>query len=484
MKAILPCISLLVLISPAFSQLDSLWSYTYGGRYSESCCTLIQTADQGFALAGDITVSPYRHFQLIKTDSAGNQDWIKSYGALRYSYYCYSAIQTLDDGFVLVGASYTPGGESDYDYLLIRTDSDGDTLWSKKYGGTGGDYCSSVIQTPDSGFVLAGYSWSFGAGYSDAWLLKVSSNGDSIWSVTFGDIYNDYCNSMIFTKDSCIVFAGEFLYPDSSGMQDFWLVKIDNSGRLIWSRTYDVGELDMTRSVIQTADSGFVIVGSISPIENFDADWLVLKTNSTGDSLWSQTFGGSENDYCNSVIQTADGGFMLAGDTWSFSRGYSDTWLIETDTYGDSLWSKTFGGTNSDDCRSLVQTNDNCLALAGGTNSFGEGDYDFWLLKVGQLEVVHGNNIANSPGRFELRNIFPNPFNSTVKITINLPYQTNVTLNIYNITGKQVATLIKGELSPGIHTASWNPENLASGIYFAKLIWGTDAMTRKITLIR
>jgi len=259
-----------------------------------------------------------------------------------------------------------------------------DSLWSARFGGVGRDQCHSATQSPDGGYVLAGYTESFGAGNRDFWLVKAGSGGDSLWSRTFGGRDWDRCMTVQATSDGGYILAGETASL-GVGSRDFWLVKTDSLGSELWNNTFGGSLDDGCFCVEQTSDGGYILAGYTWSYGSGSSDFWLVKTNSLGDSLWSRTFGGSAWDACNSVQQTVDGGYILGGNTYSYSAGSSDFWLVKTNGDGDSLWSCTFGGTARDECLSVVQTSDGGYALAGYTDSFGAGEGDFWLVKTDSL---------------------------------------------------------------------------------------------------
>jgi hypothetical protein len=256
------------------------------------------------------------------------------------------------------------------------------TEWNKTYGGANIDAAWSMIQTSDGGYALAGYTESFGAGGQDSWLIKTDSVGNMIWSQTYGGANNDEAWSVIQTSDGGYALAG---YTESfgAGHRDFWLVKTDSVGNMIWNKTYGGAGDDQAYSVIQTSDGGYALAGVGSD------DFLLIKTDSVGNIIWGKFYGGADFDAAWSMIQTSDGGYALAGLTESFGAGGQDSWLIKTDSVGNVVWSQTYGGANGDAALSVIQTSDGGYALAGGTASFGAGMVDFWLVKVapeGQYE--------------------------------------------------------------------------------------------------
>ena len=365
---------------------ELLWSQTYGGEGTDECQVVIQTADGGFALAGDSESfgAGREDFWLVKADENGDSLWSRTYGGEDWDG-CNSVIQTADSGFALAG--YTESfGEGGVDFWLIRTDENGDSLWSRTYGGEGTDECQVVIQTADGGFALAGNTESFGAGSREFWLVKTDENGDSLWSRTYGGESYERCESIIQTVDGGFALAGS-THSFGAGGIDFWLIKTDENGDSLWSRTYGNELYNNCYTMIQTADGGFALVGLIGTVEAQTWDFWIVRTNENGDSLWSRTYGGEGLDVCFSIIQNADGGFFLEGIASSLGAE-GQSCLIRTNEHGDSLWSRTYGGEDGGCGFSIIQTADGGFALAGYTTSFGAGDADFWLIRLGPEEEM------------------------------------------------------------------------------------------------
>jgi len=305
--------------------------------------------------------------------------WSRTYGGSGFDY-CMSLLPTADGGYALAGHTNSFGA-GDTDFWLLRTDENGDSLWSHTYGGLGEDYCYSLIQTADGGFALAGETHSFGAEEENFWLLRTNENGDSLWSRVYGSSGHDGCQSLIQTMDGGFALAG-WTNSFGSGRLDFWLVRTDENGDSLWSRTFGGEDHDLCTSLVQTADGGFALAGDTWSFGAGGYDFWLIRTSENGDSLWSHTYGGLDVDRCCSLVQTADRGYALVGWTDSFGAGISDSWLVRTDENGDSLWSRTYGGESGDGGYSLIQTSDVGFALAGGTYSFGAGGNDFWLVRT------------------------------------------------------------------------------------------------------
>jgi len=353
------------------------WSQTYGGTSDDSAYSLVQTWDGGYAIAGStysygVGTPTYSNFWVVKTDSAGVKQWNKTYGGTGEDV-AYSLVQTWDGGYAIAGAG---GG----DFWLVKTDSAGNIQWNQTYGGTGGDVAYSLVQTSDGGYALAGYTTSYGVGDYDFWLVKTDSAGNIQWNQTYGGTSDDYALSVVQTSDGGYALAG---YTTSYGVgdYDFWLVKTDSAGNVLWSQIYGGTSDDYALSVVQTGDGGYALAGFTWSYGAGSSDFWLVKTDSAGNVLWSKTYGGTGIDVARSVVQTGDWGYALAGITISFGAGSSDFWLVKTDSAGNVLWSKTYGGTHSDFAYSLIQTGDWGYALAGITISYGAGGRDFWLVK-------------------------------------------------------------------------------------------------------
>ena len=303
----------------------------------------------------------------------------QTYGGVNCDH-AYSMVQTSDGGYALAG--YTESyGAGFSDFLLIKTDAYGTLQWSQTYGGADNEIAYSMIQTLDGGYALAGYTASYGAGKYDLWLVKTDSAGNPQWNRTYGGADYDYAYSLAQTSDEGYAIAG---HTDSygAGDDDFWLVKTDASGILQWSRTYGGTNNNYAHSMVQTSDGGYALAGYAESYTADDPNFWLVKTDSAGNLQWNQTYGGAVYDYAYSVVQTNDGGYALAGLTDSYGAGGYDFWLVKTDSIGNPQWNQTYGGASYEIAYSMVQTSDNGYALAGFSASFGAGKYDFWLVKT------------------------------------------------------------------------------------------------------
>jgi hypothetical protein len=361
------------------------WSQTYGGSGDEYAFSVVQANDGGYALAGftDSSGAGGFDFYLVKTDSAGNLNWSQTYGGSGDDF-AYSLVKTTDGGYALAG--YTSSyGAGYYDFYLVKTDSADNEQWYKTYGGAGDDEARSVIQTSDGGYALAGWTDSFGGGGYDFYLVKTDSSGNMVWNKTYGSTGDNEAYSLIQTSDGGYALAG---YTDAfgAGGRDFYLIKTDSAGNMQWNMTYGgIGD-DEAYSIVQTS-GGYALAGYTSSLSVGTTSFWLVKTNSTGAEQWSQTYGSTGDNEAYALVQTADGGYAFGGYTDASGAGGYDFWLVKTDSAGGVQWSQTYGGSSDDYAQSLIQTTDGGYALAGYTSSSGAGGNDFYLVKTDSAGV-------------------------------------------------------------------------------------------------
>ena len=306
--------------------------------------------------------------------------WDRTYGG-RSDDGASCLIQTTDGGYAVAGLTSSKGA-GNADFWLIKLDHQGNMIWDRTYGGSGSDWARSLIQTTDGGYMVAGPTLSKGAGKSDFWVIKLDYQGNMIWDRTYGGSGSDWAWSLIQTTDSGYAVAG-LTNSKGAGNVDFWVIKLDHQGNMVWDRTFGGSDDDGAYSLIQTTDGGYAVAGVTFAKGAGNADFWLIKLDHQGNMVWDRTYGGSNRDCANSLIQTTDGGYAVAGWTRSKGAGKSDFWMIKLDSQGNMVWDRTFGGSNDDgDPSSLIQTTDGGYAVAGATSSKGAGKSDFWVIKL------------------------------------------------------------------------------------------------------
>jgi len=308
--------------------------------------------------------------------SEPTEQWNKTFGGT-FTELGFSVQQTSDGGYILVGytTSYGAGG---FDVYLVKTDSTGNMQWNKTFGGLFRDMGMSVQQTLDGGYIIAGLKDLKNDGIGDALLIKTDSNGVQEWNRTFGEPnHHDWANCVKQTSDGGYILTGVTSSYDV-GSGEVWLIKTNSTGIQIWNKTFGGLGSDWANSVEQTIDGGYILTGYTAT----NQDALLIKTDSNGNLEWEKTFGGTDIYQANSVQQTTEGGYILGGHIDSRGAGIDDAWLIKTDSNGDQQWNKTFGGAYDDRIVSIRQTLDGGYILAGWTNLKGAVQEDAWLIKT------------------------------------------------------------------------------------------------------
>lgn len=468
MKSLLLSISLLVLFFPQSVSAQppaTEWIQTIGGPYIEGATSVIQTSNGDFVVVGVTNSygSGKYDIYMVRTDSSGDTIWWRAFGGTEDDE-GYSVQETSDGGFIISGSTKSFGAGS-YDIYLIKTNSSGNVQWSKEFGGSYPEYGYSVIQTSDGGYIVAGRTVSFGAGNSDVYLVKTDSGGNVMWTKTFGGTADEEAQSIQQTDDGGYIIAGRTT-SSGAGSSDVYLIKTDSNGNSVWIRTFGGSNYDSANSVEQTSDGGYIITGRYQAASMVGLIYLI-KTDSYGDAMWSRTIGTNDYSSGESVHETTDGGFIITGMTIHSTTSH-DVLLVKTDVSGDTLWTATYGGNGSEVGYSVQQTDDEGYIVAGMTNSFGADSIDVYLIKLETdtgIEEVHWDNPL-----FVLESAGPNPFSSSLTITYSLPEQSSVELAVFDLSGRLVDELINDQQSGGAHSVIWSPAlETPNGYYLIKL---------------
>jgi hypothetical protein len=486
---------------PTASIAQVTFERTYGGAENDRGYSVIQTSNGGFIITGSNESSGAGGSDvfLIRTDSLGQTLWTKTYGDTANDGGI-SIQRTLDGGFIIAGFTqvmFIGGG----DVYLIKTDSLGDSIWTKTYGGMEMDGGTSVQQTSDGGYIIAGSTQSFGVIGNDVYLIKTDSLGDTLWTKTYGSIDNDYGSSVQQTPDGGYIIVGN-TFSFGAGNSDVYLIKTDSLGDSIWTKTYGGAESEDGNSIQQTQDSGFIIVGFTFSFGAGVNDVYLIKTDSLGDTLWTGTYGGIGSDGGFTIQKTSDGGYIIVGGTRSFGAGSRDVYLIKTDSLGDTLWTRSYGGIANEAGFSVQETMDGGYIISGWTDSFGAGLYDVYLIKTDSLGNVQvgveeegKDNEKLKMQNFKLMQNHPNPFHYSTVIRYQIPYTNpesnipnHVSLKIYDLAGRLVETLVDEKKKAGVYQVFWDGRStvsvVRSGIYFYRLKSGDNTTTRKMILLR
>ena len=478
-----------VLISTTSAQ-DIVWSKRYGGALNEGGYAYVPAPGGGYAAVG----STYSYgvgdhdLYLVRTDSLGETLWTRTFGGALADY-GHDILLTADSGFIIVGTTLSSGHGKE-DLYLIRTNRYGDLLWSKTYGGAQSDEGWSIKTTRDNGYILCGTTASAGAGYGDLWLFKVNANGDSVWAKMFGGAGGESGFAVRETSDGGFVAVGA-TGSFGEGYSSIYVVRTSAIGDSLWARTYGGARADIGYSIENTLDLGYIIAGSTASYGLGYSDAYVVKLDGSGVLEWQNTFGGTKDDRAFAICLTADGGYVLAGTTESFGAGGSDQYIVKVDPLGYSTWSKTFGGNQADYCRAVGVNQAGRLVLAGYSYSSSSGGSDLLLTTVSieNATDVYEPERLPLPSGYALAQNYPNPFNLSTHISFTLPRRTKAELAIYNVLGQLVKSFSPEVLPAGSFSVEWdgntdNGHTLASGIYFYRLTASDFVATRKMVLLK
>ena len=354
--------------------------------YVFSIVALMVVSSAGMA---DIATSGYQHpasadknISATTTRFDGPQEkWNRTFGGAYADEGC-KVRQTNDGGYILIGYTVSYGSGS-ADIWLIKTDSDGHQQWAKTYGGRGNDRSGAVQQTSDGGYIIGGTTNSFGGGGDDIWVIKTDASGNIVWQKTFGGTNQDHCNAILQIPSGEYVLIGDW---DLGGTSDLYIMKLDSEGNELWRRVYSDDHFGFGHSIQMTSDGGFILLGGINLYGDPDV-WLI-KTDANGIMEWEKTFGERTPDTATSVIQTMDNGFLL-GDWILPSDLNKSILLIKTDSEGNTLWEKKIDVGHAKESYTnglgLDETNDRGYIVAG--EKIVSNDKDAWLIKID----VNGN---------------------------------------------------------------------------------------------
>jgi hypothetical protein len=458
----------LACIQSSFAQSpDVSWNTVVGGSDPDEGYSARITADAGYIVTG-VTMSfgsGGADVYMLKIDQGGDTLWTSTFGGASDDWgECVN--QTADGGYVIAGGTDSFGA-GNYDVYLVRTDASGDTLWTRSIGGTEDDVAYAVEQTADGGCVIAGSTESFGAGDSDVYLIRMDSGGNAVWTKTMGGMETDAGGFVQQTSDGGFIVIGS-TESYGAGASDVYLIRTDSDGEIQWTRTFGGTADDEGYYVQQTADGGFILTGYSKSFGAGQKDVYLVRTDADGDVVWTKTLGGSSVDVGESVLQTADGGYVITGFTSSYGAGGMDVYLLRTDSAGDTLWTKTMGGTGYDRCNSVQISADGGYFAAGLTTSFGSGSSDVYLIKLDPETGIETETGGTS--RLNIAAADPNPFSSELSITYTIPEQTDVRLAVFDLSGRMVDVITDDVLPAGSHAAIWTPsQDTPAGCYLLVL---------------
>src|SRR5258706_178198 len=437
-----------------------LWSKVYRGSASDYATAIIETSDHGFLISGGTTSfgSGSDDALLLKTDSAGNIVWSKVYGGTQQEYFTASLL-TADGGFIAVGKSLSSGAGSN-DILVVRTDASGDTLWTRIMGGAAFEEATNVIQKADGGFALCGRSSSFTIANTDAVLMKLNLNGDTTWAIQYGNFGAEEAHSVKQTYDGGYILFGN---ATSFGNDyEVYLNHFNGNGNLLWSKLYGGPKTDAIYDGIITSDSGFAMCGFTDSYGEGhrgtdSSNYFLIRTNMNGDTLWTHTYGGDRVDESFGVLQADDGGFLVFGFSGSFGTDSIEAYLVKTNSQGISGCHEEPSAPHILTPNTIVsgfpaQITSGLLVAAAPLTAISVSSHENVLCLLNGMNELE----MNAEGFV----VFPNPFTNHATIKFDKEI-TAGTLRLYNMFGQIVVE--KNNITA--KETGINAENLGSGAY-------------------
>ena len=438
-------------------------------------------------------------YWIVKTDASGNIVWQKSFGGSSNDIAA-SIQQTSDGGFIVAGSSASNDGDVSgnhglADYWIVKLDALGNLVWQKCFGGSKNDNAYSVQQTSDGGFIVAGSSYSNdddvsgNHGFNDYWIVRLSSDGNLTWQKYFGGLHIDFASSVLQTADGGFIVAGSSSSPNGdvvghhgSAFPDYWIMKLDVNGNIVWQKCLGSWEWDAPYSIRLIAGGGFIVAGYAS-FNNGDVtgnhggsnDYWVAKLDPEGNLIWEKSLGGTGDDRAYSIDPTSDGGFIIAGGSNSDDGDVSgrhgasgnDEWIVKLNADGNLIWQKMWGGFGDELAYSILQTSEGGFIVAGSSNSHGgdvsgnHGNYDYWIVKLTSDQT----GIASLSTNFI--SLYPNPVQSELNIDLTTS-SIEATIRVYDLQGRIMSLPVSDFLTSS--SVQLNTTSLSDGFYTLQII--------------
>ena len=364
------------------------WERTFGGHGAEKAYATTEMADGGFVVAGH-TLSRGRlryDAMVVRFDRTGRILWQRIFGG-RDTEQIYGIVALKDGGVAVAGHTRSSGaGESDI--WVVRLDTGGKIVWQRTFGGTANDRARSIAAAPDGGLIVAGFTRSRGAGDGDAWILRLDRDGKLIWDSVYGKKGDDGAFNIIPLPGGGFAVAG---YSQGLGEDayEFWVLWVDDGGWVKWERRFRRGMFAAATALTPASNGGLYVVGMSHETSKERPNVWVLHLDRYGAFVWQKQIGGPKTDGGWGVAATADGGFVVLAATASRGAGSTDAWLMRFDRSGKLLWERLYGQALWDRPTALLVTRDGGLLVTGYTTSKGNGQEDFWLLRLDDRGRLH-----------------------------------------------------------------------------------------------
>ena len=358
-----------------------LWEESFGGRGTDGANNTLLVSDGGYLMVGYTDAYGYgkNDVQIIKTDPYGSKEWSRVYGGKKDDY-GWAVTESFDSGFVIAGETFS-FGRGQNDIYVIKLDSLGNKIWDNSFGGLAQEVGYAISKHDDGGYLIVGQTKSYGKGSSDGIILKINSQGQKEWEKHYGGKGLDYFNSILKDDKNNYLITGSSRSSAEGGSQA-WIVNIDTDGYIIWENTYGNTGDNAFNMMKKVPEVGYIAIGTSSSFfSKGKSDVLMMQVDSMGNKQWLNYFGGKDNDFGYAITRSSDAGYAIVGETASYGNGKNDIWIIKTDRFGKKLWDSYLGGSGFDSGRSIDQTVDGGYIISG-TSTISNLSFDAILIKT------------------------------------------------------------------------------------------------------
>lgn len=448
------------------------FNYTYGNMPYNYGRRIIETNDKGFMILGNVSsVEGNSNIALIRIDSTGVIIFQKTLGD-QSLYWANDFIPTSDKGYLIAGITHK-NPEKGYDMLLIKTDSNANIIWEKSFGGEGWDIANAVKETKDNAYLVAGQTYSYGAANENMYVIKTNTDGDTIWTKTFGGDSIDYATSLEIMYDSTYLIAGA---TNSFGFGNFdgFVLNLEKNGDTIWTMVYGEDKEDIIYSIKQTPDSGYVFVGSTMSYDAVEHESWLMRYDKNGNYVWKLpefwTIGpGDDVSYHVNIDDSAR--YLITGFTTGAGNGGRELHITVMGDYVDYKCSLSAGYTGDDVGYYASQTSDGGYVIIGEAEGLGIGIYNIYVLKFGRdcsfnPNIQHILSVEENNSEKTNNEVLVRPTCSDGIFTLYFGNDVNANQTIISVTDIMGRTIFTDKLHTGsLDTYTIDLTSEASGIY-------------------
>jgi len=467
----------------AYAQMpDTSWTRAYGTSLREGAYSIDRTYDGNYIVTGEVENGRYNtDVYLLKIDPDGDTLWTRSFGDINLDEFGRSVRETSDHGFIITGYG---GVSQENQVILIKTDSLGNYEWQNAFGPTPDNRGHVVRETSDGGFIIAGQAWVIHGAFGsyDTYVIKTNSGGGLEWERFIGGSLNEFSLGVTEAANGDFVAAGR---SQTSGW-DAYLVRLSPSGDSLWAVSLNhAGQNDATDILTRPDGTGFMVTG-IQYIPGYGGSNAFLsRVDNDGNVIWWQDYGGADEEWGQTMVPTDDGGYVLGGMMSNYNVGWN-VYVVKTDSLGNEEWSDDFGGSGDDRGHGITYGYDGSIVIAGWTSTYGNGWLDVYLLKFegSPTGVEDDQQIVALPNTIQLDQNYPNPFNASTEIRYTLPSSDHVTLEVFDLLGRRIETLVNEDQQAGEHSIIWNAGDYSTGIYLYRIASGEIDMSRKMIYLK